>query len=64
MTFDDITIAGASSSRPESDVKPKFHSPNSLRFFVGVANFQFDNQMASETGFDFPVVLLARDRNE
>ena len=64
MTFDDVAVAAATSSRPESDVKPKFHSPNSLRCFVGVANFQFDNQMASETGYDFPVVLLARDRNE
>ena len=76
MTFDDIffvvssssssssSFSSSSSSSRTSDSRPKFSSANSLRLFAGVANFQFDDQMAAEAGHDFPVVLMAKDKNE
>ena len=60
MTFDDLFVVAVASS--VSDARTKYFSPNSLRLFCGAANFQIDNQMASEAGHDFPVVLLAREK--
>ena len=60
MTVDDLFVVAVASS--VSDTRAKFFSPNFLRLFLGAANFQIDNQMAPEAGHDFPVVLLAREK--